>query len=478
MEEWLASIGLAERIPAFREHRITPDLLGDLTDEDLRELGLTIGERRRFQRAIQTVPTNTPPAPAAVPAAGSGEHRPLTVMFADLVGSTSLGERLDPEDLLEVMRVYREFCGEAIARYGGHLARFLGDGILAYFCYPIANENDPERAVRAALDIVRGVGALRSAGGGELQVRIGLATGRVTVRISWPGRADPNTIIGSCPNLAARLQALAQPNEIIIAERTHERIASHFACEPLGAVEIRGFEQPHEVWRVVGERTTRQVREALETEAQPPRSSAARRSSTCCRSCGARPIMGTAAPPSCSVRLESESRASCSTSSTIMRPMLWSCKLPPPPSTQIAPCGPLRTLGPIGWHHCGGPPLGRDGEAGSLAQAGRRGAGEGRFSGDAPRTPRSSSGAAALRPEQLRERTIEVLVEHLLTLSADRPTCLVVEDLHWLDPTSAELVKVCSTNCTTITCLLCSPPALKCRPSGARARTRLCDLGA
>src|SRR5829696_6937051 len=214
MEDWLISIGLAERIPAFRDQKITVDQLRELTEGDLRELGLTIGERRRFQREIASF-VQSPGQAAQIPPSSTPEHRPLTVMFADLVDSTRLGERLLPEDLLDVMRVYREFCGEAIGRYGGHIARFLGDGILAYFCYPVANENDPERAVRAALDIVRRVGTLRTAGGGELQVRIGLATGKVTVSDLLAGGAvDPGTIIGSCPNLAARLQTLAQPNEI------------------------------------------------------------------------------------------------------------------------------------------------------------------------------------------------------------------------------------------------------------------------
>src|SRR5215218_6158536 len=233
MEDWLISIGLAERIPAFRDQKITVDQLRELTEGDLRELGLTIGERRRFQREVASF-VQSPGQAAQVPPSSTPEHRPLTVMFADLVDSTRLGERLLPEDLLDVMRVYREFCGEAIGRYGGHIARFLGDGILAYFCYPVANENDPERAVRAALEIVDGIAGVGDGAGGSLQVRIGLATGRVVIGDLFAGgEADKQTILGSCPNLAARLQSLAGPNEIVIAAQTYERVHAQFACEPL-----------------------------------------------------------------------------------------------------------------------------------------------------------------------------------------------------------------------------------------------------
>jgi class 3 adenylate cyclase len=177
LEEWLRSIDLARRVAAFREHGITPDQLAELTDEDLRELGLTIGERLRFRRAL----AGQQGISAVVPQATPAERRPLTVMFVDLADSTALGERLDPEDLIEVIRNYRELSGEAIDRYGGNIARFIGDGILAYFCYPMANENDPERAVRAALDIVHGIGNVQTPDGGPVEVRIGIATGPVII---------------------------------------------------------------------------------------------------------------------------------------------------------------------------------------------------------------------------------------------------------------------------------------------------------
>jgi class 3 adenylate cyclase len=191
MEEWLNSIGLADYIPAFRDNRITADQLRELTDADLRELGLTIGERLRFRASLAELGRD--PAPeigAAEQSAGSGsERRPLTVMFVDLIGSSNIGNRLDPEDLMEVYKTYRELCGQAISAFGGHTARFIGDGILAYFGYPLARENDPERAARAALEIVQNIGAAVTPAGNPLHIRVGIATGRVLVTRLFAGGA-------------------------------------------------------------------------------------------------------------------------------------------------------------------------------------------------------------------------------------------------------------------------------------------------
>ena len=263
MEAWLSSIGLAERLDAFLAQGITADQLSELTDDDLRELGLTIGERRRFRRAAAALRPNAPdaPPPSALPVLETtrAERRPLTIMFIDMVNSSHLGERLEPEDLLEVIRRYREYCAVAITRYGGHIARLVGDGILAYFCYPVANENDPERAVRAALDITRRIDGLITPAGEPLSVRIGIATGRVIVSDLFAGGEDRRTIIGSTPNLAARLQGFAPSGGTVISDETHEHVATLFACEDLGETPVRGFEQVRHIWRVLGEGTAPRV---------------------------------------------------------------------------------------------------------------------------------------------------------------------------------------------------------------------------
>jgi len=256
VEDWLRQIGLGERVETFRAQGITLNEVRDLTDDDLRELGLTIGERIRFRRALVALDDRTLPTTPAEPALAEtrAERRPLTVMFVDLVDSSAIAERLDAEDLLEVLRVYREACGEAIQRYGGHIARFVGDGILAYFCYPIANENDPERSVRAALEIVRNIEKAATLVGEPLRVRIGIATGQVVISDLFAGGGtDRQSVVGSTPNLAARLQGFAPPGGVVIASETHGRVASLFRCVNLGAREIRGFADTHTAWQVIDE---------------------------------------------------------------------------------------------------------------------------------------------------------------------------------------------------------------------------------
>ena len=247
MEEWLRSIGLGERIAAFRAQAIAADDLPALTDADLRELGLTIGERKRFARALEALAGHKPEATRA-------ERRPLTMMFVDMVASSRLSEQLDPEDLMELLQAYRGFCGGVIERFSGHIARVVGDGILAYFCYPVANENDPERAVRAALDIARGIPDLSTPAPGRLAVRIGIATGRVIVSDLFAGgrEADRSSIIGATPNLAARLQSLAPPGGVVIGPETHARVGRLFACDDLGELALHGFDTRHRAWRVLG----------------------------------------------------------------------------------------------------------------------------------------------------------------------------------------------------------------------------------
>ena len=168
----------------------------------------------------------------------------MTIMFIDLVNSSALSEQLEPEDLMDVIGRYRTFASAAIVRFGGMVGRLVGDGILAYFCYPVATENDPERGIRAALDIVRGIGVLDTSAAAPLNVRIGIATGQVIVTDLFAGADDIHSIIGLTPNLAARLQGLAPPGGIVIAEQTYARVGSTFICEELGSVPIKGLAHP------------------------------------------------------------------------------------------------------------------------------------------------------------------------------------------------------------------------------------------
>ena len=187
--DWLRSLGLAQYEALFRENDIDTEVLAELTESDLTGLGVSLGHRKRLLKAIANLgstETSAKPATSLPPQTSSdtAERRQLTVMFCDLVGSTALSARLDPEDMREVIRSYQDACSGAVARYDGFVAKFMGDGVLAYFGFPRAHEEDAERAVRAALDIAAVSGKLETPARQALKVRIGIATGIVVVAIS------------------------------------------------------------------------------------------------------------------------------------------------------------------------------------------------------------------------------------------------------------------------------------------------------
>ncbi len=246
LDRWLASAGLGHLCAAFEAQGIDQVDLKDLTDADLRELGLTIGERKRFRRTLEISTVSV----------ASGEVRPLTLAFFDLVDSSALCERLEVEDMMELLRSYRERCCAEIAEYGGHVAHLFGDGILAYFGYPTAHENDSERAVRAALAIAATVPGLETPAGRPLAVRCGIATGRVVVTELFSGwAADRQTVTGSTANIAARLQALASDNGVVVAESVAVRVSHLFNLSPLPEQRLKGFAEPVRPWCVQSRRS-------------------------------------------------------------------------------------------------------------------------------------------------------------------------------------------------------------------------------
>jgi class 3 adenylate cyclase len=256
--KWLAEIGLGRHEQTFASNEIDFDVIGSLTDIDLRELGLPLGDRKRLLRAVarldgQPAADTSTPATASGPLAEDavshgGERRQLTVMFCDLVGSTALSEKLDPEELRSLLHAYRTLCGSVIARYDGFVARYVGDGILTYFGWPIAHEEDAERAVRAALEIVHTV--KRASSTEDLAVRIGIATGPVVVG-EPAGTGDQSKLaVGSTPNLAARLQALAVADQIIIVASTRGLVGNAFELTDLGEHDLKGIAEPVHAWRV------------------------------------------------------------------------------------------------------------------------------------------------------------------------------------------------------------------------------------
>jgi class 3 adenylate cyclase/predicted ATPase len=243
---WLSGLGLAEYIPLFAENDIDLAILADLGDGDLKELGISLGHRRKLLRAAQSL------ARQAVEPDEAG-RRQLSVMFCDLVGSTALSTQLDPEDLREVILAYQRAASQAVRTYGGFIAKFMGDGILVYFGYPKAREDDAERAVRTGLDILAAVGRLTTPAGIVPQVRVGIATGPVVVGdLIGEGVAQERQVVGEAPNLAARLQGLAAPGSMVIAGSTRRLLGNLFTLEDLGRHELKGFADPIQAWAVAG----------------------------------------------------------------------------------------------------------------------------------------------------------------------------------------------------------------------------------
>ena len=247
LEDWLARSGLSRLAAAFHANGIGLDIVRSLTDDDLKELGLSIGDRKRVLAAIAALEQAAPPPPT------EGEQRQLTVLFCDLAGSTALAARLDPEDMRDLIRAYQSACAAAIARHDGFVSKFMGDGVLAYFGYPQAHEDEAERAVRAALDIRGCIGSLKTPAGVPLQVRIGIATGLVVVGDPiGVGAALEQSVAGETPNLAARLQALAEPDSIVIDEATRRQVGDLFELADLGPPALKGFAVSQPVWQVLG----------------------------------------------------------------------------------------------------------------------------------------------------------------------------------------------------------------------------------
>jgi len=269
--EWLRGLGLEQYADAFRDNAIDADVLYDLTADDLRELGVgAIGHRRKLLAAIAALRGDAPRA-ATVPAiavSSEAERRQITVMFCDLVGSTPLSQRFDPEDLREIVGAYHRCVADTVGRFAGFIAKYMGDGVLVYFGYPEAHEDDAERAVRAGLAVIEAVG--KHAGPEKLNVRLGIASGLVVVGdLIGTGAAQERGVVGETPNLAARLQTLAQPGALIIADNTRRQIGGLFEIEDLGLQTLAGFAEPQCAWRVVAESGVVSRFEALRSETTP-----------------------------------------------------------------------------------------------------------------------------------------------------------------------------------------------------------------
>jgi class 3 adenylate cyclase len=269
--DWLRRIGLEQYAQRFAENDIDFSILDDLTDQDLEKIGIaSLGHRRKLLRAIAILEgpkndrANTEPSPAGIQPTDAAERRQVTVMFSDLVGSTALSARMDPEDLREIISAYQKCVAETVGRFGGFVAKYMGDGVLIYFGYPHAHEDDAERAVRAGLELVAAVSGLKTHA--PLQTRFGIATGLVVVGdLIGSGASQEQAIVGETPNLAARLQGVAEPNSVMIAESTRKLLGNLFELKELGSQELKGITGAVRAWAALRPASVESRFDALHT---------------------------------------------------------------------------------------------------------------------------------------------------------------------------------------------------------------------
>ena len=440
---WLQSLGLEKYERAFRENDVDAEVLAHLTADDLISIGVaSVGHRRKLLAAIGALATDATVAitatPPLVPAPADAERRQLTVMFCDLVGSTALATRLDPEDLREVVGAYHRAVNETIAPFEGFVAKYMGDGVLIYFGYPQAHEDDAERAVRAGLAVIAAIGRLDLPE--RLQTRLGIATGLVVVGdLIGAGAAQERGVVGETPNLAARLQALAQPGTLVIAEGTRRQIGGLFDLDDLGPQPIAGFAERQHAWRVVGESCVVSRFEALRSPAAPlvgrdEELDLLLRHWRQAKAGEGRVVLISGEPGIGKSRLTAELGGSiASEPHTRLR---YFCS----PHHQDSALHPFV----IQLEHAAG--FARDdtaeeklGKLRALLAPGARGDDEIELLAELLSLPNSADDLN-LSPQRKREMLFETLLHQLKALSHSRPIVMVFEDAHWIDPTSRELL--------------------------------------
>jgi class 3 adenylate cyclase/predicted ATPase len=455
--DWLRRLGLEQYAPAFAVNDIDAEVVPELTAEDLIGLGITsIGHRRKLLAAIAALreappvgsplPLPHPPLPGLGPgitaegrvgAGSEAERRQLTVMFCDLVGSTLLASRLDPEDLREIVGAYHRCVAETVARFSGFVAKYMGDGVLVYFGYPEAHEDDAERAVRAGLAVIDAVGRLQTPE--PLKARIGIATGLVVVGdLIGEGAAQERGVVGETPNLAARLQGLAAPGTLVVAEATRRQVGGLFDLADLGPQALAGFAEPQPAWQVLGESGVLSRFEALRSEAtslvgRDEELELLMRRWQQAKSGQGRVVLLSGEPgigksrltAALQQRIEAEPhtrlRYFCSPhhQDSALRPFIGQLERAAGFARDDTTATKLDKLEAL---------LGEAAESGDISLIAEM--------LSLPGGDRLSP--LDLSPQRKKERTLAALLRQLQALARRQPVLMIFEDLHWIDPTSRE----------------------------------------
>jgi class 3 adenylate cyclase len=442
--DWLQKLGLGQYAQRFAENEIDVSVLRHLTDQDLKDIGVPLGPRRKILAAItaETGTTNATPEPAASiepKAQDTAERRQVTVMFSDLVGSTALSARMDPEDLREVITAYQKSVADTVQRFGGFVAKYMGDGVLIYFGYPEAHEDDAERAVRAGLALVAAVSDLKTHP--ALQTRVGIATGLVIVGdLIGSGASQEQAIVGETPNLAARLQGIAEPDSVVIAEGTRKLLGNLFELEDLGATDLKGIAGPVRAWTALRQGSVESRFEAMHAT-------------------GLTDLVGREEELDLLLRRWSKAKSAegqvvlLSGEAGIGKSRLTAElleRLANEPHTRIRSfCSPQHTDSAFY------PIIGQMERAARLTRDDKLQAKLDKLDAMLAQSSTSTQDAALfadmlslpndgrypaleLTPQQRRQKTLEALTAQLEALSRSNPVLMLFEDLHWIDPTSLE----------------------------------------
>ena len=449
--DWLKKLGMSEYAERFAESDIDIDVLSELTDHDFDRLGVSLGHRRKILRAIRelsaspiaasmerqvSAPTVSEPAPK-----DTAERRQVTVMFSDLVGSTALSARMDPEDLREVISAYQKCVAETVQRFGGFVAKYMGDGVLVYFGYPQAHEDDAERAVRAGLELIAAVSDLKTHA--PLQARVGIATGLVVVGdLIGSGASQEQAIVGETPNLAARLQGVAEPNSVVIAESTRKLVGNLFELQDLGSQELKGIAGVVRAWTALRPASVESRFDALHVT-------------------GVTELVGR--DEELELLLRRWARAKTGEGQVVLlsgEPGIGKSRLTAALMERLATephirlryfCSPQHTdsaLYPI---------IGQMERAAGFKPDDVTQSKLDKFDALLAKsfTPRQDAGLLAemlslpndgrypnleLAPQQRRQRTLEALNAQIASLAKQTPVLMIFEDVHWIDPTSLEVL--------------------------------------